>query len=66
MVTVVHERTPFTETALKENAIDAIIAQNPGHAVRSALRLLRARCEDREPNSEQERLRIEVLLKDNL
>lgn len=66
LVAVVHERTPFTESALTDNIIDAIIAQNPGHAVRSALRLLRARSEEREPDSEQESLRIEVLLKDNL
>lgn len=66
VVLVAHERTPFTEAALKDERIDAIVAQNPGHAVRSALRLLRARSENREPNSEQERIRIEILLQDNL
>ncbi len=63
---VVHERTPFSETALKNDQIDAIIAQNPGHAVRSALRILRARSEAREPNSAQESIRIEILLDENL
>lgn len=63
---VVHERTPFTETALLNDQIDAVVAQNPGHAVRSALRILRARCDDRQIVAAQEKIRIEVLLKDNL
>ncbi len=63
---VVHERTPFSEAALRNEDIDAAIAQNPGHAVRSALRILRARSEQREPVADQEKIRIEVLLKDNL
>ncbi len=63
---VAHERTPFTENALKEFKIDAIVAQNAGHAVRSALRTLRARSDNRELVAEQETIRIEVLLKDNL
>jgi len=66
LVIVVHERTPFTEASLKEEKIDAIIAQNPGHAVRSALRILRARNEQRKPDADQESLRIEIILKDNL
>lgn len=63
---VAHERTPFTESALRTFKIDAIVAQNAGHAVRSALRTLRARSDNREPVTEQETIRIEVLLKDNL
>ncbi|MEM8795806.1 MAG: LacI family DNA-binding transcriptional regulator [Pseudomonadota bacterium] len=63
---VAHERTPFSEKALKEEMIDAIIAQNPGHAVRSTLRILRARSEYRTPVSDQENIRIEILLPENL
>jgi LacI family transcriptional regulator len=63
---VVHERTPFTENALRNDLIDAVIAQNPGHAVRSALRILRARCDNRQIVAAQEKIRIEILLKDNL
>ncbi len=66
IIVVVHERTPFTEAALEAGEIDAVIAQNPGHAVRSALRILRARCDNREIVSAQERIRVEILLKDNL
>ena len=65
LVTVVHERTPYNLEALRSGLVDAIIAQNPGHAVRSAIRLLRARMDNREPVEDQERLRIEILLKDN-
>lgn len=66
LVTIVHERTPFSISALKKGDVDAIIAQNPGHAVRSAVRLLRARTDKREPVISQEQLRIEILLEDNL
>lgn len=63
---VVHERTPFTEEAIRCDRIDAIIAQDPGHAVRSAVRILRARADAREPVASQEKLRIEVLFRENL
>lgn len=66
LVVVAHERTPFTQAALCDNRIDAVIAQDPGHAVRSAIRIMRARSDAREPLAAQERIRIEVLLKENL
>lgn len=66
LVTVAHERTAFTEAALKRDKLDAIIAQNTGHAVRSAIRIMRARSEQREPFTSQETIRIEILLKQNL
>jgi len=66
MVKIVHERTPFTEAALKNGQIDAVIAQNPGHLVRSAIRILKARNDRREPLASQEKIRIEILLKENL
>lgn len=66
LTVVVHERTPFTEEAIREEKINAIIGQNPGHAVRSAVRILRARVDLREPVLSQERIRIEVLFRENL
>jgi LacI family transcriptional regulator len=63
---IAHERTQFTENAIREEKIDAIIAQDPGHAVRSAVRIMRARTEFREPVASQEKIRIEILLKENL
>lgn len=63
---VAHERTPFTERALMRGEIDAVIAQDPGHAVRSATRILRAQLQNVEPIAAQERIRNEILLKENL
>ncbi|MBU2534356.1 MAG: LacI family DNA-binding transcriptional regulator [Alphaproteobacteria bacterium] len=66
LVVVAHEHTPYCIDALRTGEIDAVIAQNPGHAVRSAIRLMRARADNRLAAIESERLRIEILLKDNL
>ncbi|RFB79411.1 LacI family DNA-binding transcriptional regulator [Methylovirgula sp. 4M-Z18] len=66
LTVVAHERTPFTEQALMDDRLDAVIAQDPRDAVRSALRIMRARVDQRELFALQERMRIEVLLKENL
>jgi LacI family transcriptional regulator len=65
-VIVAHERTRFTERQLSEGVLDAVIAQDPGHLVRSAVRVLRARSDGRAPLASQERIRIEILLRENL
>lgn len=63
---VAHERTARTVELLKDDVIDALIVQNPGHVVRSAVRLLKGRCDGRAPLASQEDIRIEILLKENL
>lgn len=65
-VVIAHERTRFSEDMLLSGRLDAVIAQNPGHLVRSALRVLRARCDGRAPIASQEEIRIEILLRENL
>lgn len=65
-VIIAHERTPFTEKGLRDGTLDAVIAQDPGHLVRSALRVLKARSDGRELLASQEKIRIEILLKENL
>ena len=66
LAVITHELTPITRTALQNNEITAVIAQNAGHLVRSALRVLRTVC-DRMPIFEaQERIRIEIVLRENL
>ena len=65
-VTIAHERTPSTEAALRNGDIDAVIHQDPGHLVRSAVRILRAKCENRTTLASQERIRIEILIAENL
>ncbi len=65
-VVIAHELTPHTRAALVAGTIDAVIAQNLGHVVRSALRVLRART-DRVPiDPGQEQIRIEIVIRENL
>jgi len=66
LVFVGHELTPYTHDALQSGVLDAVIAQDPGHEIRSAIRVLKALC-DKAPIIEgQERIGIDVFLKDNL
>ncbi len=65
-VIIAHERTPYNEAGLLTNQIDALITQDPGHLVRSAIRILRAKCDHRIILASQERIRIEILLKENI
>lgn len=65
-VIIAHERTDYTVRMLKDGVLDAVIAQNPGHLVRSAVRLLKARCDQRVPLASQEEIRIEILIRENL
>ncbi|MEM7644304.1 MAG: LacI family DNA-binding transcriptional regulator [Pseudomonadota bacterium] len=66
LIRIAHERTSFTQGALRRGQVDAIITQDQGHLVRSAIRTLRARVENRPILAGQERIRIEILLKENL
>lgn len=63
---IAHERTPSTTKALRSGTLDAVVTQDPGHLVRSAVRKLRAKCENRETMASQEKIRIEILMADNL
>ena len=66
LVTIGHERTPFTEAALKDGRLDCVIAQNAGHLVRSAVRKLKAITDQRSTHRQQEHIRVEILLRTNL
>lgn len=66
LIKIAHERTPFTAAALQKNHLDAVVTQNPGHLVRSAMRTLRAKCENRDTLASQEKIRIEILMRENL
>lgn len=66
LVTIGHERTPFTESALRDGRLDCVIAQNAGHLVRSAVRKLKAMTDKRSTHRQQEHIRVEILLKTNL
>lgn len=66
LIVIAHELTPATRQALIEDEVAAVIAQNVGHLVRSALRVLRNLCDQRPIFEAQERVRIEVVLRENL
>lgn len=66
VVSIGHERTPFTTDALRSGMFDAVITQDPGHLVRSAIRRLRALSDNLNTLESQEKIRIEVLLSTNL
>ncbi|SDW15043.1 LacI family DNA-binding transcriptional regulator [Roseicitreum antarcticum] len=66
LIAIAHERTPATVAALRQRTLDAVVTQDPGHLVRSAVRILRAECENRVIVASQEKIRIEILLAENL
>lgn len=65
-VVIVHERTPFTENALRTGLVDAVIAQNPRHLVHKAIQILRAKADNRNVMPSVESTRINILLRENL
>ncbi len=65
-IVIAHDLTSHTKAALRDGIIDVVIDQNTGHLARSALRVLRAKIENRDLIPSQERIRIEVVLKENL
>jgi LacI family transcriptional regulator len=65
-VIVAHELTPLSRRALGTGIFDAVISQDAGHLVRSAVRIMRASCDDTPINLAQERIRIDVYLNENL
>lgn len=65
-VYIAHELTPHTRESLMSGEIDAVIGQNVGHLARSTLRVLRAKCDGLAIFEAQERLRIEIVTRENL
>ncbi|MDQ0321896.1 LacI family transcriptional regulator [Pararhizobium capsulatum DSM 1112] len=63
---IAHELTAHTRSALKDGLIDAVLNQDAGHEVRSAIRVLKAKADGQAVLSAQERIRIDIFLKDNL
>ncbi len=66
LVVIAHDLTPTTRQGLEDGRIDAVIAQNVGHLVRSALRVLRAKCDGTEIFKAQETIRIDIVIRENL
>jgi LacI family transcriptional regulator len=66
VVWICHELTPLARRALLDGVADAVINQDPGHEVRSACRLALSQLSGDHVLPDQERIRIEIFLKDNL
>jgi LacI family transcriptional regulator len=63
---IAHELTDFSRRYLIQGTMAAIINQDPGHEARSAARVLLARCTNQPVIDDQERIRIDIFLRDNL
>ncbi|GLS17727.1 transcriptional regulator [Labrys miyagiensis] len=63
---IAHELTDHSREALIEGTFDAILNQDPGHEARSAMRVLRALTDGQPIDPGQERIRIDIYLRDNL
>ena len=66
IVWIAHELTQHTRRFLLQGTIDAVINQDPGHEARSAARILLAHCWTEPIVADQERIRIDIFLRDNL
>lgn len=66
IVFIAHELTDHARKALIRGTVDAIINQDAGHEVRSAVRVLLAKADNAPLIEAQERIRIDIFLRDNL
>jgi LacI family transcriptional regulator len=63
---IAHDLTPQTREGLENETIDAVISQDVGHMIRSAIRVLKAVSDGTEIDAAQELIRIDIVLKENL
>jgi LacI family transcriptional regulator len=66
LVFVAHDLNDFTRRGLLRGMIDAVISQDPGHEARSAIRVLLSLARGERLLPEQEKIRIEIVMRDNL
>jgi LacI family transcriptional regulator len=63
---IAHELTAETRAGLENGLVDAVLNQDAGHEVRSAVRVLRAKADGLPVNAAQERIRLDIFIRDNL
>lgn len=66
LVFIGHDLTDDTRRFLLRGVMDAVINQDAGHQSRSAARVLLAHCSGEPLFNEQERIRIDIFVRDNL
>jgi LacI family transcriptional regulator len=66
VVFVGHDVTVVTRKLLLQGVIDAVISQNPGHEARAAVRVLLALARGEAILNEQENIRIDIVMRENL
>ncbi|HLZ01602.1 MAG TPA: LacI family DNA-binding transcriptional regulator [Bradyrhizobium sp.] len=66
VVFVGHDVTVLTRKLLLQGVMAAAISQNPGHEARAAVRVLLALARSEPILSEQEKIRIDIVMRDNL
>ncbi|MCK1642632.1 LacI family DNA-binding transcriptional regulator [Bradyrhizobium sp. 157] len=66
VVFVGHDVTVLTRKLLLQGVMDAAISQNPGHEARAAVRVLLALARGEPILIEQEKIRIDIVMRDNL
>lgn len=63
---IAHELTATTRAGLLDGTIDAVLNQDAGHEVRSAIRVLKAKADGLPVITGQERIRLDIFVRDNL
>jgi LacI family transcriptional regulator len=66
LTVIAHELTPTSRAALMDGTFDALITQDAGHLIRSAIRLLRATADGAAFDPAEERIRIDIHLRENV
>lgn len=66
LAVIAHELTATTRAALLDGTIDAVLHQDAGHEVRSAVRVLKAKADGLPVIAAQERIRLDIFLRDNM
>lgn len=61
-----HELTAHSRRFLLSGTMDVVINQDAGHEARSAARILLARCQQQPILVDQERIRIDIFIRDNM
>ncbi len=61
-----HDLSNVTRKCLLRGVMDAVVAQDPGHEARSAMRVLLSLIRGEPILAEQERIRVDIVMRDNL